>query len=232
MQVVPGVFLINGYPYGRHQNSYFIRKPEGGTVVDSGDLEDDSFATVEQACARWGLRLSDVTHLLITHAHFDHSSHAARLRRMGAQVVASEDTADALASGDDRCIGYAVGRKFEPCRTDIVVSDGQVLEVGGSSVRCIAAPGHARGLMVYEMMLNGECVWFCGDLVEVGPECRSLQLGWAGGPDYDRPTYLETLRKLAHMDCDTLMPGHGPAALGIGKGLIQQAYTKAMVEWR
>lgn len=59
-----------------------------------------------------------------------------------------------------------------------------------------------------------------------------MQLGWAGGPDYDRQTYLETLRKLAHMKLDTLLPGHGPPAIGIGKQVIEKAYTRAMVEWR
>ena len=59
-----------------------------------------------------------------------------------------------------------------------------------------------------------------------------MQLGWAGGPDYDRPTYLETLRRLVHMEFETLLPGHGPPAIGIGKEVIARAFTKAMVEWR
>jgi len=232
MQIVPGVYLINGFPYGRHQNGYLVRAGDAAFAIDSGDLEDESFDTVVAGCARWGFRIEDVSHLLVTHAHFDHSSHAARFRRAGAKIVASEDTAEAISLGDDRCIGYAMGKEFEPCQVDVIVRDGQELEIGGVCVRCIAAPGHARGLMVYEIVLNGERLWFCGDLVEIGAECRSLQLGWTGGPDYDRATYLETLRKLKDMECDSLLAGHGPPALGFGRRLIERAYTQAMIAWR
>jgi len=231
MQILPGLYLVNGFPYGRHQNSYLLKTEASPIIIDSGDMQEESFETVERACQRWGFEVGDVSHLFVTHAHFDHSSHAARLRSMGALIVASEDTADAMAAGDDRCIGYAMGREFETCRTDLVIRDGEMVEVGGVAVRGIAAPGHATGLMVFEVMLGDECLWFCGDLVEVGPECGTLELGWPGGPDYDRPTYLETLRRLAHMECGTLLPGHGPPGIGLGKRLIQMAYKKAMVEW-
>ncbi len=148
------------------------------------------------------------------------------------RIVASGSTAAAMAAGDDRCIGYAVHRKFETCHADTVVTDGQELSIEGLRVRCIAAPGHAEGLMVYEIVLKGERLWFCGDLVEMGPECRTLELGWAGGPDYDPRAYIETLRRLSHMDCDILLPGHGPAAIGIGRRVLETAYTKALLDLR
>lgn len=232
MQVLPGIYLVNGFPYGRHQNGYVVRTRDGAVMVDSGDLHNESFETVMRSCALWGIQPADLTHLFVTHAHFDHSSHAARLRGMGVRVVASRETADGMAAGDDRCIGYAVHRRFEPCETDIVVEDGQAVEVGGLRFRCTAAPGHAAGLMIYEVELAGRRVWFCGDLVEVGAECASLQLGWAGGPDYDRETYLVTLGRLKDRGFEDLLPGHGPPGIGIGRRLIDMAYTKAMLEWR
>jgi glyoxylase-like metal-dependent hydrolase (beta-lactamase superfamily II) len=231
MQILPGLYLVNGFPYGRHQNGYLLQAPSGLLLIDSGDMEEDSFPTVEQAFRLWGVDLADVTHLFLTHAHFDHSSHAARFRRLGAKIVASQDTADAIAAADDRCIAYAVDGEFEPCQTDIILHDGETIDAGGLSVRAIAAPGHATGLMVFEVVLADRPLWFCGDLLKVGTECKSVELGWPGGPDYDRPTYLETLRKLAHLDCHTLLAGHGPPGLALGKRLLRMAYTKAMVEW-
>jgi glyoxylase-like metal-dependent hydrolase (beta-lactamase superfamily II) len=232
VQILPNVYLVQGFCYGRHQNSYAVRTDDGPFLVDSGDLGDDSFPDLIEGCRRWGIELGDLTHMLITHAHFDHSSHAARLRAMGAKIVASPDTAEAMAAGDDRCIGYAVNQVFEPCETDIVVCDGEELAIDGVAVRCIAAPGHDAGLTIYEMQLGGETVWFCGDLIQIGHACETIELGWAGGPSYDKPTYVETLRRLAHMDCDTLLAGHGPPAIGFGKRLVEQAYTKAMLELR
>ena len=86
--------------------------------------------------------------------------------------------------------------------------------------------------MIFEVELNGSILWFTGDLMEVGPECRSLELGWPGGPDFDRDKYLKTLKKLTAMECDVVLPGHGPPLIGGGKRLINMAYTKALVEWR
>ena len=116
MQIVPNVFLVNGFPYGRHQNSYIARLGEELVMIDSGDLSAEAFDLVEANSATWGIRLGRISYLLVTHAHFDHASHAARLQSMGVKVVANQDGADALGSGDDRCIGYAVHRRFEPCR--------------------------------------------------------------------------------------------------------------------
>ena len=112
------------------------------------------------------------------------------------------------------------------------MEDGSVIDIDGIAVRCIAAPGHADGMMIFEVTLNGAILWFTGDLIEVGPESRSLQLGWRGGPDFDRGIYLKTLKRLSGMTCDVVLPGHGPPLIGGGKRLIDMAYTRALVERR
>ena len=232
MQILPSVYLVNGFAYSQHQNGYLV-KTEGATVmVDSGDLESDTFEIVERNCGMWGIALADVSHLLVTHAHFDHSSHAARLQKLGVNIVASADGAEAMASGDDRCVGFGVHRTYETCKVDRIVADGEELVIGDLSVRCIAAPGHANSCVIYEMVLGDRRLWFVGDVVLIGPECQTVELGWAGGPDYDRPTYLETLRKLCHMQCDCLFSGHGDPCIGGGRRLLEMAYAKAMLEWR
>ena len=232
MQILPHVYLVNGFPYAQHQNSYLLDL--GGTLVliDSGDLETNVLHIVQRNCRIWGFELSQVAHMLVTHAHFDHSSHAAHLQRMGARIVANADCAEGMASGDDRCIGYAVHQVFEPCRVDHIVRDGEEMAISGTTIRCIEAPGHAQSCTIYDVLLDGRRLWFVGDILLVGHECTTVELGWGGGPDFDRRTYLETLRRLVHMECDSLFPGHGPACIGRGKRLVEIAYTKAMLEWR
>jgi hypothetical protein len=63
-------------------------------------------------------------------------------------------------------------------------------------------------------------------------EGREVTLGWNGGPDFCRPTYLESLRRLAHLPCDVLLPGHGAPRVGEAWRQVQMAYTKALMEWR
>ena len=156
MQVLPGVYQVNGSPYGRHQNGYRIHRDGATLLIDSGDLAEDTFEEAQRNVARWGLHPKQVTHLLLTHAHFDHASHAARWQRGGVRIVASPETAEAIAVGDECCIGYEVQRTFEPCEADEVIRNGETLRVDDLSVRAIAAPGHAAGLLIYEIVLDGE----------------------------------------------------------------------------
>ena len=234
MQILPGVFQVNGSPFGRHQNGFLIQREDGCILIDSGDLEDAStLPEVERNAARWGIRLEDVTHLFITHAHFDHASHEAELRQRGMKVVASQPTADAMAAGDERCIGYAVQRNFTPCPTDIVIEDGQELRVGELQIRCLAVPGHTNGLVVYETILDGERLWFVGDLLEAAHAHRWVSLPWTGAPDFDRQKYIHSLTRLMkYPACDHLFPGHGPVAIGCGHNVIEMLYTEALVKWR
>lgn len=234
MQILPGVYQVNGSPYGRHQNGYLVHHDGATILIDSGDLEDaETLPEVERNAARWGYAIEDITHLFITHAHFDHASHAAALQRRGLQLVASPTTAEAMAAGDERCIGYAVQRVFEPCQVDVILEDGQALEVGGLRVRCLAAPGHADGLVIYEIELNGERLWFTGDMFQAMHAHRWVELPWTGALDFDRAKYIQSLARLLKLPpCDHLFPGHGPAAIGNGRRLLEMAYTEALIKWR
>jgi glyoxylase-like metal-dependent hydrolase (beta-lactamase superfamily II) len=234
MQILPGVYLINGSPYGRHQNSYLLHRDGATLLVDSGDLEDaETLPEVERNAARWGLRLDEASHLLITHAHFDHASHAATLQRRGIRIVASPETAEALAAGDERCIGYAVQRVFAPCRVDVVLRDREELAVGELRVRCLAVPGHADGLVVYETLLDGERLWFVGDLLEAVHAHRWVNLPWTGDPHFDRTRYIQSLARLLKLPApDHVLAGHGPAVIGCGRRVLEMLYTEALTKWR
>lgn len=233
MQILPGIYLINGSPYGRHQNAYLVHAHGATILIDSGDLEDAAcLPEVERNAARWGFRLEDASHLLVTHAHFDHSSHAAELRRRGLQVVATSQTAQSMENADEMCLAFAVHRAFEPCRTDAVLGDGEALQISGLAVRCIAAPGHTEGLAVFEIVLGGEVCWFVGDLLITTHAHAEVELPWTGSPDFDRRKYIQTMRRLSQLPCDHLFAGHGPAAIACGKRIVEAAYTRALIEWR
>jgi glyoxylase-like metal-dependent hydrolase (beta-lactamase superfamily II) len=234
MQILNGVYLVNGSPYGRHQNGYLVHHNGATILIDSGDGNDGkTLGEVERNAARWGFRLEQVSHLLVTHAHFDHASHAAALQRRGLKVVSSPETAEAMGAGDDRCIGYEVQRTFDPCRADVLVRDGEEFLVGSLSVRCFAAPGHCDGMVIYEVVLDGERLWFTGDLFETRHAHTWVNLPWTGAPDFDRAAYIRSLARLKALPpCDHLLPGHGPAALGNGGRLVPMAYSEALVKWR
>jgi glyoxylase-like metal-dependent hydrolase (beta-lactamase superfamily II) len=234
MQVLPGIYLINGAPYGRHQNGYLVHRQGATILIDSGDLQDGlTLAEVERNAARWGFRLEQASHLLVTHAHFDHASHTAELQRRGLKIVASPETAEAMAVGDDRCIGYAVQRTFEPCEADVVLRDGETLTVGELQIRCHAAPGHADGLVIFEIDVDGERLWFTGDLFEARHMHEWVNLPWTGDLNFDRAQTIASLARLRRLPRpEHVLPGHGPAAIGDGWRLIDMAYNEVLVKWR
>jgi glyoxylase-like metal-dependent hydrolase (beta-lactamase superfamily II) len=137
-----------------------------------------------------------------------------------------------MAAGDEMCVAFAVHRAFEPCQPDVILEDGQSLQLGEASVRSIAAPGHTAGLVVFEVLLHEERSWFVGDLLITTQAHSGVELPWTGSPDFDRAEYVRSLARLSKMPCDHLFPGHGPAAIGCGKRVVEMAYEQALMEWR
>ena len=90
MQILPNVFLVNGFPYGQHQNSYVVRLGDEFAMIDSGDLVTNTFDLVKSNCASWDIHIERIHNLFITHVHSDHASHAAKLQQLGVRLVAKQ----------------------------------------------------------------------------------------------------------------------------------------------
>jgi metallo-beta-lactamase class B len=245
VQIVPGIYLVNGAPYGRHQNSYLISSGNAKILVDAGDLSPVGIGNgrasaasclpeLEANAARWGVRFEEVSHLFVTHAHFDHASHAKALQERGMTIVASPEAAEAMAAGDERCIGYAHNRVFEPCVADVVLRDGEEMMVDALGVKCIAGPGHSDDSVVYEIDLDGERCWFIGDIFATKDVYGGLTIDepWTGAPGFSREKSLETATKLLGYRCDHLFPGHGPATIGHGYALLERLLFDLRTRWQ
>jgi len=87
MQLLPNVYLVDGFAYAQHANFYLVQSEQGTVVIDAGTLRDD-LDRAEQQLSPWGISLARVDYLLLTHSHYDHVGNAAELRRRGAMVVA------------------------------------------------------------------------------------------------------------------------------------------------
>ncbi|CAA9359645.1 MAG: hypothetical protein AVDCRST_MAG93-7579 [uncultured Chloroflexia bacterium] len=82
------------------------------------------------------------------------------------RVVASAKTAQAMAAGDERCIGYAVQRVFEPCQANKIIAEEQAFSVGGPHLSCIAVSWHRDDMVTFEAVFDDERLWFSGDLLK------------------------------------------------------------------
>ncbi|TJZ91592.1 MBL fold metallo-hydrolase [Paracoccus gahaiensis] len=145
-----------------------------------------------------------IGHILVTHAHRDHSAGAARLSRLtGAPVLAYGDAqagrsplmarlaAEGLVAG-----GEGLDTGFAP---DRLLADGEVIATPDWQLTALHTPGHAAGHLSFAW---GAQI-FCGDLV----------MGWSSTlispPDGDLGDYLRSLDRLAALAPARLLPTHG-----------------------
>lgn len=126
--------------------SYLVTTPEGHVLIDTGmaEMHDSIVSSVEQL----GFKVADIRIMLSNHAHFDHvDGHALMQRRTGAQVMAMVGDAEALQSGHDTSALGAIG--WEPVPVARVLKHGDVVALGGVTLRAIHAPGHTQGATVW-----------------------------------------------------------------------------------
>ncbi|GAB4402501.1 MAG: MBL fold metallo-hydrolase [Anaerolineales bacterium] len=145
----------------------------------------------------------DVVYVLNTHGHFDHTlANDAIVSATGATLAIHEADAPMLAMGG----GAAwFGMKGSQSRPDLLLHDGDTLDVGNLRLRVLHVPGHSPGGVAF--YLEKEGVVFSGDaLFQMGIGRTDLP-----GGDYDR--LIASIRaKLLSLPPDTVVyPGHGPA---------------------
>lgn len=246
MQILPDIYEINGSEFGRWQNTFLVDHGGATVMFDCGDMSSipavyakdapagNGLSEVELNASIWGFDFTNISHLFVTHEHFDHASHAAALQRKGIQVVASVKAAEAMAAADKRVIGWAHGRDVEPCTPDIILEDGQEVVVGDLRVRGIAIPGHSDGSMVFDTVVNGQHNWFIGDLFSTVTAHQGVMLPWMGDVNANKTLYTESLERLLDEPArpDNLFPGHGPSAIGFGYLTLQMCYRQVMTTWR
>ncbi len=144
-----------------------------------------------------------LTHILVTHAHRDHSALAPRLAACtGASVLAFGDATAGRSAVMTRLAreglggGEGVDGSFQP---DVRVADGSV--VAGPDWRIVAlwTPGH----MGNHLCLHWQDAVFTGDLV----------MGWSSSlispPDGDMAAFYRSCARLAGIGARVLYPGHG-----------------------
>ena len=161
-------------------------------VIDPGPLVPEHLDALKRAVAGRNL-----THILVTHTHADHSPAARPLREWTGTKTYGFGPHGGLA---DEAINIEEGgdRKFMP---DVIVRDGDIIEGSGFSFECVFTPGHTSNHMCYA--LREEKALFTGDHV----------MGWSttvvAPPDGDMAQYLASLRKLIARDDRILYPTHG-----------------------
>ncbi|MFZ3063035.1 MAG: MBL fold metallo-hydrolase [Actinomycetota bacterium] len=158
-------------------NCYILAARAGGeaVVIDPGEEGE----RILEALKEDGLKLK---YIINTHGHFDH---------VGADAYLKEATRAAICFHPDDAL----------VKPDIVLTDGQFLEIKGISITIIETPGHSGGSV--SLLIDGKL--FTGDLLFSG------SVGRTDLPGGSFEALSDSLRKISSLPDETeIYPGHGP----------------------
>jgi len=205
-------------------NVYLLDGGSQQAIIDCGT--GYGVAHMLQELRQDGFKTETVQYIFLTHAHMDHAGGAAAMRELtGAQVVASPLTAPLIERGDEEAIGLTQARAagvyppdchLKPCRADVIIGNGQTLQVGDLTLEAIETPGHSRDMIsLYCRELR---TLFCGDTVFAGGRIAALRT-----PDFSMAELSHSLSLLDQLQVDSLMPGHLSPVVRNGGLSIRQA---------
>lgn len=165
-------------------------------IIDPGPDDPAHVAALLDA-----VRGEEVTHVIATHTHRDHSPAAARIvAATGARTVGEgpHRPARPLHIGESNPLDASADTDFNP---DIRLGDGDVLAGDGWTLTAVATPGHTANHLAFA--LAEEHLLFSGDHV----------MAWATSivapPDGAMGDYIRSLEILGARDEKLYLPGHG-----------------------
>ncbi len=205
-------------------NSYVILDGSRPLVVDTAFNRSECRETFLALLREIG-QSPDSVDYFVTHLHADHLGLAATLARNGTTIYFNEPDLP-LARPDEEYWDW-MGRIYEqhglPLRdsreamarhpgriygpeTDFpytIVHDGDLLNRGGYSLRCVQTTGHTPGHMC--LLIEGHDMLFCGDhmLGDITPNITM----WTGMTD-PLGCYLESLDRVSRLCLKRALTGH------------------------
>lgn len=135
-------------------SAFLITGPEGHVLIDGGYPGTPTL--IMASIAKLGFDIRDVRVLLNSEPHYDHGGGLAELQKAsGAELWASDPSADAIASGGDpgadatflpqRILYWTGLLRYPPARVDHRFKDGDTIRLGPIELTAHITGGHTRG---------------------------------------------------------------------------------------
>jgi glyoxylase-like metal-dependent hydrolase (beta-lactamase superfamily II) len=223
-----------GMPY---VNVYAIADGDGLLLVDGGWACAEATEELCRALASIGAGPADIRRIVVTHHHRDHYTNAVALRRdYGMPIAVGEPELASIAAAGQADVARTAGirarlawadtpeellraldeqlapsmidrENFQP--PDLLLTDGQTLELADRRIVAVWTPGHTRGHFAFVDRLAG--LLFAGDHVlpgvtpAVGFDAHPANLGLR--------SYQNSLRMMLDMPDMMVLPAHGPPSV-------------------
>lgn len=220
------VFDTKTFGLSGYTGVFLIEGPEP-VLVDAGTTDS------AEALTAWLGDLGVVpSHVVVTHAHYDHVGGLGPLMRVfGAEdldVLASPATAERLRDpvAANRLYG---AEDLTPVHRVRAVQDGEIVRLGDLEMRFIWTPGHsADGLSVHDLTTNtlfpgdlpGDLLWGDTFLPPIAAE------------DFDEVAYFASMRRVAMLGAGVIALPHFGLFEGEEAGRLLDDQLARYVRWR
>ena len=127
-------------------------------LVDTGDgliLFDTGYAhtlcLLEQNIRALGFVPEDIQYIIHSHGHFDHFGCSYPLKsRYGCKIFMGKPDVDRLRINPRTALMHLSPEPYGVIpATDVALTDGDIITLGNTAIRCVAAPGHTEGVMAF-----------------------------------------------------------------------------------
>ncbi|QUQ65594.1 MBL fold metallo-hydrolase [Kutzneria sp. CA-103260] len=198
-QLADKVFVAQGYDFA---DIAFVVTESSLVVIDAGSTEENTRAALRAVRAETTLPIS---HVILTHGHFDHVGGLNALLGPGVEVIAQSGLAEEVEHQNDLPLQW---KRFMPAGADHrvqavpdrLVAEPQTLTIGGVDFRLIPVRGGETddALLVH---LPGRDVTFVGDVL----------MPYLGAPFFAEGSaegLIDTLRIIEELRPRVLVHGH------------------------
>ncbi len=148
------VKVIKIYPTGFSCNSYLVTANDRTAIlIDAGQ------PGVMEDVMDEGLK---VTHVLLTHGHFDHVGGCLSVQHAGAQIGCHKLETDVIT---DYNLSEEFGTAFKMFKPNFTFEEGE-MEIEGIRVKILHTPGHTKGSVCFVIennLFTGDTL-FCGNI--------------------------------------------------------------------
>jgi glyoxylase-like metal-dependent hydrolase (beta-lactamase superfamily II) len=218
-----------------HINSYLLRGDDGYILVDCGWDMPDVLEALQAGMADAGVSLGDIRALVVTHMHADHYGLAGTLLKLGhmrllmhridwvylksqhqdieARRISSESwlARNGFRPSATNEAAFEAFNRLTLVAPDEELEDADRIRVTGSNYQVIWTPGHTPGhICLFDaerhFLLSGDHV--------LEPITPNVSL-WHDGLGNPLGAFLDSLRKVAALDADLVLPAHGEPFLGL-----------------
>ncbi|MGQ9720999.1 MAG: MBL fold metallo-hydrolase [Candidatus Jordarchaeum sp.] len=201
MKVTEQIFYFPGINFDC--NVFLIKDDSSGelTLIDCGT--GFFFDRQIQRISQDGLDPQNISRVILTHVHFDHSGGLINfVREYSPEVNVFHLEADSIEKGGNGLLlAREFGLEFTPTKVHKRLKEGEIIKAGSFNLEVLNTPGHTKGsICLYD---RNSKVLFSGDTV-----FTYGSFGRVDFPTGDSRQMIQSLIELSKLDVQYLLCGH------------------------